>query len=285
LEKLIRINLVIESKLGLAMQKTSKRSIFITLYLGFLISCSLYLINFASVDSKSNPSQLKSSDPSIYRSGKRSLHYNEFYGVGGVKNMDLKFKFSSRDSKNESKYVNILFQVMSDYYYNLLKEYFNNSGNLQKILNMYPFQNDQKFDEAHSCAGCYLKTGSPLYMVFVNLAPNQTTVKLSYELEFYASSSSTSPESPDNNPIPIYQTAFYPIVAILITTSILIGIIIIILSISMNRSKKLALEIPKVQYKTESLNITDLVSYCSWCGYKLKRVEKYCTRCGKEIEY
>jgi hypothetical protein len=255
------------------------------LYLGFLISCSLYLIPFASVDPKSNTSQLKSSDPSIYKSGKMLLNYNEFYGVGGVKNMDLKFKFSSLDSKNESIYVNILYRVMSDFYYNLLIDFFNNSGDLQAILNMYPFQNEKKFDETHLCAGCYLKTGSPLYVVFVNLAPNQTTIKLSYKLEFYASSSSPSPEPPDNSPIPTDQAPFYPILMILIITSISIGVIIIILSISMSRFNKLALETPKVQYKTESLNITDLVSYCSWCGYKLKRVEKYCPRCGKEIEY
>jgi len=285
LEKSVRIYPVLDSKLGLTMQRTLKRSILVILYLGFLISFSLHLINFASVDLNSNTSQLKSSDPSIYRSGKILLHYNEFYGVGGVKDMDLKFKFSSRDSSNESKYVNVLYRIMSDFYYKLFIDYVNYSGNPQSTLNMDPFQNKLKFDEAHLCVGYYFKTGKPLYLVFVNLAPNQTTIKLSYELEFYASSSSSPPEPPDDNPIPNNQTLFYPIISILVTFSIFIGIIIIILRVSLNRFKKSALETPKVQDKTESLNNKDLVSYCSWCGYKLKHIEMYCPRCGKEIEY
>ena len=112
---------------------------------------------------------------------------------------------------------------------------------------------------------------------------NQTTIKLSYELEFYASSSSPSPELPDDNPNS--QTLFYPIISILIAFLILIGVIITILRVSLDSFKKLTLETPKVQEKTESLINKDLVLYCPWCGYKFKRVEKYCPRCGNEIEY
>ena len=243
----------------------------------------MYLINFASVKPKSDTSQLRSSEPSIYRSGKIFLHYNEFYGVGGIENMDLKFKFSSYDSSNESKHVIVLYRIMSAFYYSLLIDYVNYSGNLREILNMEPFQNELKFDEAHLCVGYFFKTGKPLYLVFVNLAPNQTTIKLSYELEFYASSSSPSPELPDDNPNS--QTLFYPIISILIAFLILIGVIITILRVSLDSFKKLTLETPKVQEKTESLINKDLVLYCPWCGYKFKRVEKYCPRCGNEIEY
>jgi hypothetical protein len=274
--------------MGLKMKKALRRSFLIIVFLGFLIPFSFYFINFSSFDTKNNRSQLNTSGSSSSKSGTVQLSYNEYFGVGGVKNMNLKFNFKSYDLSNNSKYVDILYRVMSGNNYDLLRDYYNRTGNLEQILKVYPFKNLVYFDTAHYCMGYYFKTGSPMYLVFVNLEPNQTTIKVSYQLEFYPSSDSTTSEPPDDNPTSSddgLPYLFNPIVLMFIIMSIFMGIIIIILSVSRSHFKNHTEEIPKLKYRYESLSNRDVVSYCAWCGYKLKRVEKYCPRCGKEIEY
>ena len=288
MEQFIKINPVIERKLGLAMKKTFRRVIPVILFLGFLIPYFFCFINCASLGTKNNETQLNSSSYSTSKSGTIQLGYNEYFGVGGAVNMDLKFNFKSHDSNNDSKYVDVLYRVLSDSTYDLLKDYYNRTGNLKHILTLYPFKNEEYFDTAHACWGFYFKTGSPMYLVFINLAANETTIKLSYQIEFSPPSDSTTSEPPVDKPIPgdeTQQILFNPIVLMFIVISAFIGIVIIILSVSKSHLKNYAEETPKVQYRTESLRTISVVSYCSWCGYKIKHVEKYCPHCGKEIEY
>ncbi|NHJ20224.1 MAG: hypothetical protein EAX91_04710 [Candidatus Lokiarchaeota archaeon] len=236
-----------------------------------------------------NTKNLRASESSVKWSGNILLEYNNYYEIYGFVDRTFSFNFNSIDSNNGSVYVDLIFLVMEENTYNTFLFSLNHSNNLFQVTNSHPIRDCMVGGESHHCGGSYYPTqAQTLHMVFINLDSNQKTSSLTYSIQFEEKIGSEPDQGEDEDTyIPIEVLPGYTIIfplLILVGTATAIGTILTFIIVK-NYSNHHKLQIEKTLGVTQVYVKSDPVLYCSWCGFKLVRVVKYCPRCGKEIEY
>jgi hypothetical protein len=236
-----------------------------------------------------NESNLRASESSVKWSGNILLEYNNYYEIYGFVDRTFSFNFNSIDSNNSSVYVDLNFLVMDENTYGNFLFSLNHSNNLFQIVNSHPVRDCMVGGEFHHCGGSYNPSQAQiLHMVFTNLDSDQKTSSLTYSIQFEEKIGSEPDQGEDDDSsIPIEVLPFFNIIVpllILVGTSVTIGTILTFIIVK-NYANYHKLQIEKTLGATQVYIKSDPVLYCSWCGFKLVRVVKYCPRCGKEIEY
>lgn len=221
-------------------------------------------------------------------SGTILLESNSYYEIHRFVNYTISFNFRSVDSINNDIYIDIMFLVMDESVYHSFLYSLNFSNNLFQIINSYPARGSIIGDESHYCFGSYVPSHPQiLHFIFANLHQDQNISKLTYSIQFEEPLNSEPIEDDEENPLPIENFLFsiFNILLLMIISMVIITCVITVFIVSKRYPKNRTDQLGKFLSKPKPNIKLDPVLFCSWCGFNLTRVVKYCPRCGREIDY